>query len=248
MQPGPAQDSSRAGTGGGRGGRPCTSRSANTRARVACWIGSPRRCGTALCRCSRERPASEAARCGQCAADAGDPVQHAQALGGGRRQAPGHAQGEGGAGAQARHRAPPDLGGRDGVPLGQGPSGGRGGVGARRPTRVRGGAERPGSHKVPSPGRGDGEAGSAAVAGSDPVPRWVDCSAGSLRQHDVAAPRRPRAEARDRRQDALWSLTTDGPLQKQRNRKSDWRRRLPMTLRHRRRSATPSSVHIQPKS
>ncbi|CAA9271127.1 MAG: Mobile element protein, partial [uncultured Acetobacteraceae bacterium] len=67
-----------------------------------------------------------AARRGQRVADARDPVQHAQALGGGRRQAAGHAEGQGGVGAQARHRAPPDLGRRDGVPLGSGPGGGGG--------------------------------------------------------------------------------------------------------------------------
>ncbi|MFZ1427707.1 MAG: DDE-type integrase/transposase/recombinase [Geminicoccaceae bacterium] len=36
--------------------------------------------------------------------------------------------------------------------------------------------------------------------------------------HEVAAARRPRTEARNRRLGALWSLTTNGPLQKQRRR------------------------------
>ena len=48
---------------------------------------------------------------------------------------------------------------------------------------------------------------------------------GSLRrppvEHRAAAPRRPRAEARNRRLGALWSLATEGPSQKRRNREFD---------------------------
>ena len=58
-------------------------------------------------RCGR---ANGLARRGQRAADTSHQVQHAQALGNGRCQAAGHAEGEGGAGAQAGHRAPSHLG------------------------------------------------------------------------------------------------------------------------------------------
>ena len=66
------------------------------------------------------------------------------------------------------------------------------------------------SHKVPSPGRGDGEAGSAAVAGGNSETKPGRLLHHSLRQHERAVSRRPRTEARNRRLGPLRSLTTRG--------------------------------------
>ena len=63
---------------------------------LSIWRDGRHRRNHARGRCRR---ANRLARCGQRAANTSRQVQHAQALGDGRRQAAGHAEGEGGAGA-----------------------------------------------------------------------------------------------------------------------------------------------------
>jgi hypothetical protein len=78
-------------------------------------------------------------------------------------------------------------------------------------------AERFSSHEVPSPGRGDGKAGSVAVAGSDP-----ETTLGRLLRrlpHEASCDGRAPITGRSTKpaSGCTLELTTKGPLQKKRN-------------------------------
>jgi hypothetical protein len=102
-------------------------------------------------------------------------------------------------------------------------------------------AERFSSHEVPSPGRGDGKAGSVAVAGSDP-----ETTLGRLLRrlpHEASCDGRAPITGRSTKpaSGCTLELTTKGPLQKQRNGRAP-RAGLPLDVNWGARGPTPVPI------